>query len=359
MSQPRILVAPNSYKETFTAPDVAKAMADGVREVGAMPVTMPLSDGGDGLLDVMEVSGALRGGTTNREVAGPLGDPVTVRFGWLDKYTAIIESRLAVGLSLVPLGQRNPWKTSTRGLGELIALAASKAHTVVVGLGGSATMDGGVDMARAWGWRPLDGKGQPTPLGGEGLVSLRTMTRGSGPAVHLRVLADVQNPLLGSGGAAVYGQQKGATPSVVRVLETGLSNLVAVLGNQAMVVAARPGSGAAGGLGFGLQYFGNGQLVSGAEWVLDRLGFEERLRTVAGVLTGEGAFDATSLAGKTPGSVIRRALDASIPVALLAPRASGVHEGCHVETGGGKWDLDDVRSRAVSAVRVLLSLPPR
>ena len=147
MSQPRILVAPNSYKETFTAPDVAKAMADGVREVGVVPVTMPLSDGGDGLLDVLDVSGALHGGTTNSEVAGPLGDPVAVRFGWLDKCTAIIESRLVVGLSLVPRGQRNPWKTSTRGLGELIAVAATKAHTVIVGLGGSATMDGGVDMA--------------------------------------------------------------------------------------------------------------------------------------------------------------------------------------------------------------------
>ncbi len=359
MSQPRILVAPNSYKETFTAPDVANAMADGVREVGAVPVTMPLSDGGDGLLDVLEVSGALRGGTTSTEVAGPLGDPVAVRFGWLDKYTAIIESRLVVGLSLVPLGQRDPWKTSTRGLGELIAVAATRARTVVVGLGGSATMDGGVDMARAWGWGPLDEKGQPTPPGGQGLAALRSMTRGSGPAAHLRVLADVENPLLGASGAAVYGPQKGATPSVVRVLEASLSNLVGVLGNQAAVVAARPGSGAAGGLGFGLQYFGNGRLVSGAAWVLDRLGFEERLRTAAGVLTGEGVFDATSLAGKTPGLVIRRALNANIPVALLAPRASGVHEGCHVETGGGKWDLDDVRSRAANAVRVLLSLPAR
>jgi len=218
-------------------------------------------------------------------------------------------------------------------------------------------MDGGVDMARVWGWCPTAADGKPTPLGGEGLAALREMGRGSTLGVRLVGLADVENPLLGPNGASVYGPQKGAGPEALERLEAGLSNLVTVLGGEARVVASRPGSGAAGGLGFGLQYFGGGELLPGAAWILNRLGFAAALAGVSGVLTGEGAFDSTSRAGKAPGLVIQSARQARVPVGLVAPRVLEVPEGVHVETGGGVWGLDEIRVRAMRATQRLLSLP--
>jgi glycerate kinase len=279
--------------------------------------------------------------------------------GWLDAATGVIESRLVCGLSLLSYAERNPMLATTRGLGELISqVVADGARQLYVGLGGSATMDGGVGMARAWGWTPRGVGGEPLPEGGGALAALERIDRGSRPAAELIALADVRNPLTGPAGARIYAAQKGADSAAEECLAQGVDRLVEAtqdLGSKEL--ALRDGAGAAGGLGFGLTLFGGGGLVPGAGWVLDRLRFAEVLAGAVGVLTGEGAFDATSLQGKLTGEVLQRAARAGVPTGLLAPSAESVPDGTVVESGGGQWDAGELERRASRAVRRLLRLP--
>ncbi|GBD31292.1 Glycerate 2-kinase [bacterium HR33] len=356
MATERVLVVAQAFKETLSAAEVASAIAAGVEDAGARPDVILGSDGGDGLLEAVAPRLVK---TTRHAVSGPLGDPVEAVAGWLSEDEAVVESRLVCGLSLVPPGRRNPRRTTTRGVGELVLeLSRLGARRVLIGLGGSATMDGGLGMARAFGWVPRGVSGEVLPDCGDSLAELEAIDGGEKPPVSLTGLVDVLNPLLGAEGAAVYASQKGASAEDTVRLMKGLERLVALLADRgARELAERPGAGAAGGLGFGILFFGSGELQPGARWVLDLARFDERLKGAAMVLVAEGAFDRTSLYGKLTGEVIGRARCAGVPMALLAPRAEFVPEGVVVESGGGRWDGQELRRRAAAAVSRGLSSP--
>jgi glycerate kinase len=314
-----------------------------------------MTHGGDGLLEALGSKLARR---TSHPAEDPLRRPISAEIGWLDGQTAVVESRLACGLSLLDAGERAPLETTTRGVGLLIReAAAAGARRVYVGLGGSATMDGGVGMARAWGWIPRDATGQELAEGGGALPDLAELVPGTRPGAELVGLCDVRNPLTGDAGARIYAPQKGASPREVERLARGLERLAAVaLAGKESVLPDAPGSGAAGGLGFGLLLFGGGVLRPGAAWVLQAVGFAEALERATRVVVGEGAFDSTSLEGKLTGEVMRRAAAARVPVLLLAPRASAVPEGVLVESGGGTWSAADLERRAAEVIARALRL---
>jgi glycerate 2-kinase len=351
---PTAVVVAQPFKGTMDAHEVAQALARGVEAAGCRARIVKASDGGDGLLDAL----APRRRTTHH-VTGPLGERVPADLGWLDGRTAVVESRLACGLSLIPPSRRNPLVTTTRGVGELVAAAAQEGASVVfVGLGGSATMDGGLGMARAWGWTACDREGRPLAEGGGALETLEHLDRGRTPAVRLVGLSDVRNVLLGEDGAAVYAPQKGASPHAVERLAAGLRRLVELtVAWNGPALAAREGAGAAGGLGFGLMCFGGGTVIPGAPWVLERVGFPSLLEEVNLVVVGEARFDRTSLDGKLPGEVLQTALRRRVPAALVAPSASDVPAGVVVESAVGQWTPDDLARHAERAVRRALCLP--
>lgn len=359
---PVILVAPAAFKGTLSPRQVAEALATGVRRAipGAAVLECPVADGGNGLLDVVLPAGALR---ERVDVAGPIGDPVSAELGWIDGETAIIESASACGLALVEPEDRDPLRTTTRGVGELIWVAADRgAKTVVVGLGGTATVDGGTGAARGLGWTFENAAGEQLPDGGGSLADLASF--GSGWSLNARVvaLADVVTPMLGPEGAApVFGPQKGARPEEIPVLAAGLTRL-AELWTQAgrPELGAIPMGGAAGGLGAGLAFFARAELASGAEWVLERAGFDAALAKADLVITAEGMFDRTSLVGKAPGEVVRRAQAARKKVAVVAARVEGmigIHTiGADRDTGGRMLDGPALARMAEQVAREALGL---
>jgi glycerate kinase len=351
VSRPVVLGIAQAFKESFTADAVARAYERAIRDAGGEPRVLRASDGGDGLLEALT---PVITHWTSHDVADPLLRPVTVRVGWMGS-EAIIESRLAVGLSVLSPDERDPLRTSTRGVGLLIARAAEAgAERVYVGLGGSATMDGGMGMARTWGVVPHAADGRELDEGGGALVDLARLDRGQPPEVDVVGLCDVSNPLLGERGARVFARQKGATADAEAALDRGLERLVRVLGAED--AAAEPGAGAAGGLGFGLRLFAGGRLVPGASWVLERLGFEAAVGAASAVLVGEGRFDRTSLEGKLSGVVLARARAQGVAHVLIAPRAEHVPEDTIVESGGAPWDLAELERRAYRAVSHALGL---
>ncbi len=354
--RPRVLVVAGAFKESFGAPEVAGICREALAAAGVSTAVILGSDGGDGLLDALGTH-VIR--TTTHEVPGPLGNPVRPAVGWLNDRTVVIESRMVCGLRLVPPARRDPERTSTEGLGELLALVADAgARRAYVGLGGSATMDGGLGMARAWGWTPLDNAGGVLGPGGGALRHLAALEPGTPPRLEVTGLVDVRNRLSGPDGARVYAPQKGASAKAADRIDEGLERLVRILGEPGLEWAGREGAGAAGGLGFGVLAFAGGRLEPGAPWLLERAGFDSLLGRVDGVITGEGGFDATSLAGKLTGEVIRRARDAGKPVGLLAPTATDVPDGVEVESGGGMWDAAELGRRAALLARRLTRLPP-
>lgn len=320
-----VLVAPNAFKGSLRASEAAALAARGIRRVlpGAALDLMPVSDGGDGLMEVL--LGRFGGRRIDRAVTGPLGRRRRASYALLsDGRTAVVEMAQASGIAGVPKGGLDPLKATTFGTGELIRDALRRGRRrILVGLGGSATSDGGAGMAAALGGRLLDEGGRPLPPGAEPLkdlarIDLRGLRRLLGRAEVLAI-SDVSNPLLGPRGAArVYGPQKGATPSMVRVIERSLSRYAQVLRRASgREVARSPGSGAAGGLGAGLLGFLRARIVPGADWVLDELGADERIAGADWVLTGEGRADLQSLHGKAPLVLARRARAAGRPVLLL------------------------------------------
>lgn len=353
-----VLIAVNPFKGSLSAREVAEACGRGVRAMGWTADLLPGADGGDGLLDALhEAEVVIR--TTRHVVTGPYREPVTVEVGWVDEETAVIESRFVVGLGLVPATRRDPGTGSTEGVGSLILdVQEAGAGKILVGLGGSATMDGGLGMAAAWGWSARDSSGAHLEPVGRHLSRVAELTPGVPPRAELVALVDVESPLLGAEGARRYAAQKGASRAQAVELERGLRHLVGLLGRDGAIAAAAPGSGAAGGLAFGMVVFAEAKVVRGSRWVLDRVGFAERLQSADAVITAEGGFDATSLTGKLTGTVIRRALAVGIPVGLLAPSAEAVPGGLEVETGGGEWGLETVEARASALVKRLGRLPP-
>jgi len=339
---PVVLVAPAAFKGTLGPRQVAEALATGVRRAApdATVLECPVADGGNGLLDVVLPTGALR---ERLEVTGPIGESVSAELGWIDGETAIIESASACGLALVEPEDRDPMRTTTRGVGELIWTAADRgAKTIVVGLGGTATVDGGAGAARGFGWTFENAAGESLPDGGGALEDLASF--GSGWHLNARVvaLADVQTPLLGPEGAApVFGPQKGARPEEIPRLAAGLTRLAELWAQAGQPeLGVLPMGGAAGGLGAGLAFFAKAELTGGAEWVLERAGFDAALAKADLVITGEGSFDRTSLVGKAPGEVIRRAQAARKKIAVVAGHVETL-PGVHAVGGDGDGRMLD------------------
>jgi glycerate kinase len=322
----RVVIAPDSFKGSLSAAEVGEAIQRGVKRVEpeAETVLLPLSDGGEGLVEsLVEASG----GTYHEfQVTGPLGAPVWAKLGLLgDGQTGVIEMAQASGLTLVPPDKRNPLVTTTYGTGELIGRALDLGcNHLVIGIGGSATNDGGMGMAQALGVRFLDGEGKELGSGGGELARLASIdVSGLDPrlaAVTIEVACDVDNPLTGPTGAShIYGPQKGATPEMVAQLDAALGNYAEVIRKDlGRDVETVPGAGAAGGLGAGLMALLGGKLVSGIQLVLKVLRFEEQVQGADLVFTGEGKFDAQSAFGKVPVGVGRICRGLGVPVVVLA-----------------------------------------
>ncbi|NLJ74787.1 MAG: glycerate kinase [Firmicutes bacterium] len=335
----RIIIAPDSFKGSLSSIEVAEAMERGVKKAAPYSETilLPLSDGGEGLVDSLVT--ATGGQFLSLAVTGPLGKPVRAKMGLLGNgKTAVIEMAQASGLPLVPYEERNPLVTTTYGTGELIKHALDQGCSeLIIGIGGSATNDGGMGMAQALGFKFLDGDGKPLGHGGGELARLASIdVSGSDPRlgdVKIKVACDVDNPLTGpQGAAAVYGPQKGATPEMVEFLDNALKNYDEVLARCLKKgVGSTPGAGAAGGLGAGLMALLGGELVSGIELVLDVLGFKELTKGADLVFTGEGKFDAQSAYGKVPVGVGRQCKKLGVPVVVIAGTVLPDAEPLHAE----------------------------
>ncbi|MQY39665.1 Glycerate 3-kinase [Streptomyces sp. RB17] len=306
----RVLIAADKFKGSLTAVQVAERVTAGLRRVvpDLTVEALPVADGGDGTVDA-----AVAAGFERREVrvAGPLGQEVTAAFALRDG-TAVVEMAEASGLQRLPAGVFAPLTASTYGSGELLRAALDAgARTIVFGVGGSATTDGGAGMLSALGARFLNEDGDPVTPGGGGLAELaRADLSGLDPrlsSVELVLASDVDNPLTGPKGApAVYGPQKGASPDEVDALDAALAHLAKVLeaevGPRAAEYAASPGAGAAGGIGFGALLLG-ARFRPGIEVMLDVLGFAPALERATLVITGEGSLDEQTLHGKAPAGV--------------------------------------------------------
>ena len=319
----RIVVAPNAFKGSMSALDAAQAIAEGVRT--AAPdvelVLIPIADGGDGTVDALVA--ATDGEQRTLVVRGPRSDRVDAGYGLIGAgSTAVIEMAKAAGLALLPPEKRDPRVTTTYGVGELLQRAYDDgARHFIVGIGGSATNDGGAGMAQALGYHLLDEQGHELPPGG---LALQRLARIHVGGVHanwkeavVEVASDVTNPLTGPNGAsAVYGPQKGATPEMVAELDAALRRFAEVIHRDLGIdVETLPGAGAAGGLGAGLVAFTGARLRPGAEMVIENLRLDERLAGADLVITGEGRLDSqTARFGKGPAAVARHARNAGIPV---------------------------------------------
>lgn len=310
--------------------DAAKALARGVRAVfrDADIVSIPVADGGDGLIDSLRES--LDGRIVSAPVKGPLGERRRASYLWNPaKKLAVIEMARASGLALVPPGKRRPMEATSRGSGDLMRDAVRRgARTVIVGLGGTASSDGGAGMARALGARLLDCEGRELPDGVSGLARLCSVdaraVRSLMAGVKVIALSDVTNPLLGpKGSARVFGPQKGASSAQVGRIEAALAVWARALNRDLGVsVAAVPGAGAAGGLGAGLLAFAGAELVPGADWVLEKTGALKALERSDLALTAEGRLDETSLFGKAPVVLARAAKAARVPCVAVAGQVS-------------------------------------
>jgi len=322
----KIVIAPDSFKESLSALDVALHIREGFRAVypDADYVVLPVADGGEGTVDALVA--ATGGRRITRRVVGPLGDEVEAFYGVTgDGDAAVIEMAAASGLELVPPDARNPLVTTTFGVGELIRAALDDgARRFIIGIGGSATNDGGAGMLQALGVRFLDAGGRDLALGGGALADLeRIDLSGLDPrlaACAIEVACDVDNPLVGPHGAsAIFGPQKGATPEMVRVLDANLARYAALIERTiGKSVADMPGAGAAGGLGAGLHAFLGARLRPGIEIVMETVEMDRVVADADLIVTGEGRLDGQTIHGKTPIGVASVAERHGKPVIAIA-----------------------------------------
>ena len=322
----KIVIAPDSFKDSLSAEKVADAIAAGLADVlpHAQLLKCPMADGGEGTVEAIVAAG--NGQLRRNHVQGPLGAPVEAHWGWLpDSHTAIIEMAEASGLQLLKPEQRNACITSTFGTGELIKAALDAgARRVILAIGGSATNDAGAGALQALGLGLFDAQGNSLPRGGLALAHVaRIELAGLDPRlaeVRFEIAADVNNPLCGEHGAsAIFGPQKGASPEQVHLLDQALGHFAdhcaRVLPRD---VRQEPGSGAAGGLGFAAKAFFGAQFRAGVEVVAELVGLAEAVKGADLVITGEGRFDAQTLRGKTPFGVASIARAEGVPVVVLA-----------------------------------------
>lgn len=365
----RVLVAVDSFKGSLTAAEAGAAVAAGVRRAdpGAASV-LPVSDGGEGFLALAVAHGYAAVPVT---VSGPTGEPVETSYA-VRRATAgtevVAEMADACGLLRLPGGVRTPMTASSRGLGEVLAaaLVRERPDRVLVGIGGSASTDGGAGMVGALGLHPVDATGRLLPDGGGPLTDVAGLARDEPPdlltrlrATDLRVACDVSAPLTGPAGAAyVFGPQKGASPEQVATLDAALDRwadvVTAATGRD---VRDAPGTGAAGGVGYAALALLGARLLPGVEVALDLVGFDTALDGVDLVITGEGSLDAQSLLGKAPLGVARRARARGIPVVAVCGRTTLTEED-HDRAGfADVWALSDLEpdpARSMARAAILL-----
>jgi len=342
-----ILIAPDKFKGSLTAEAAAAAIGAGVRRAlpDATIDACPLADGGDGTVDVL--LSAQAGERRTARVTGPLGTPITAHWALLTDGTAVIESATAAGLALVPQHERDPLRTTSRGVGELLLHALDAGpRRIVIGLGGTATCDGGLGLLSALGAH-VDPATEP--FRGGDLLALRGVDVSALDRrlldAHLIAACDVASPLFGPQGAALmFAPQKGASPQTAAELDRALAKL-SELARRALPSAdpSAAGTGAAGGLGFALSAFCGAELTSGAELVLDAVGITPRLARADWVLTGEGALDQQTLQGKV--------------VARLARRAAAVHAPVVALTGAERLSVEQLSSSGITASFTLCDGP--
>lgn len=335
----KIVLAPQTYKGSLSALEVAKSMAVGIHRIlrDAETVMVPVADGGDGTLETLVE--ATSGDARTATVTGPIGKSVVAEWGALgDGETAVIEMARTSGLALLNEGERDPLTATTYGLGEVIQEALDAGfRSFIVGIGGSATNDGGAGMAQALGVRLLDANGRDLPVGGAALKNLHSIDMsGLNPSVreaHFSVACDVSNPLTGPEGAsAVYGPQKGATSEMVDQLDAALGNFANVVKRGLNKdVTNVSGAGAAGGLGAGMIVFLDGTLRPGVDIVLDHVGLDEKLEGTDLVITGEGQLDFQTVYNKAPIGVAWRARERGIPVVAISGSLGRGFEDVHAE----------------------------
>ncbi len=333
----KIVFAPQGFKESLTGIEIARAMAQGARAVwpDAEMVLVPVADGGDGTLQsLVDASG----GEVRKTIArDPLGRDIEVEWGALgDGKTAVIEMARSSGLALLNLDERDPLRASTYGVGQVMKVALDDGFShFIIGIGGSATNDGGAGMAQALGAKLLDNDGNELEPGGASLARLDRIDatefdkRLANAAID--VACDVNNPLCGPMGAsAIFGPQKGATPEQVSELDSALNRFGEIANRDlGRNVGEIPGAGAAGGLGAGLMAFANARLRLGADIVLEAVGLEEKLDGADLVFVGEGQFDRSTVFNKSPVAVAERARRKNIPVIGIAGSLGGGYREVH------------------------------
>ena len=330
----KIVIAPQSFKSSLSAQKVAEAMASGIKRIltDVETIVVPMADGGEGTVKALVYS--TRGRIITTEVTGPLRGKVVARWGVLgDGVSAVVEMAGASGITLAPPQKLNPLVATTYGTGELIRAALDAGcRKLVIGIGGSATNDGGAGMAQALGVRLLDEGGQELPWGG---AALKRLSRIDASGLDRRltdcqviVASDVTNPLCGEQGASkVYGPQKGATQEVCQQLDDALAHYARVIKSDLGIdVADIPGAGAAGGLGAGLVAFLGAELMSGIEIVSEAVGLNDHLKGATLVFTGEGRMDTQTLFGKTVAGVAKRAKAFRIPVVAIVGELTGDYQ---------------------------------
>ena len=354
----RIVVAPDSFKGSLSAVDAAKAMEEGILSVfpAAEVKKVPIADGGEGTVEALVL--ATSGCILKNQVIGPLGDTVEACWGILgDGETAVIEMASASGLPLVPEGRRNPRITTTYGTGQLMKAAMDMGiRKLIIGIGGSATNDGGVGMACALGFKFFDADGCRLPAGGAALAHLARIDLGAADPrlaeTTILVACDVNNPLCGPQGAsAIYGPQKGATSEMIIELDAALKKYAEiaklVTGRD---VAERPGAGAAGGLGAGFMFFTDAILKPGVDIVLEAVSFADIVKQASFVITGEGRTDAQTAHGKAPMGVANIACRYHIPVFCLS---GGLGNGCDALLNQGMSGLMSIVPQPMTLVECM------
>lgn len=354
----KVVIAPDSYKESLTAMEVATAIESGFKKImpDAEYIKLPMADGGEGT--VQSLVDATGGDIVTVEVTGPLGLPVEGFYGLLgDGSTAVIEMAAASGLHLVEPSERNPMLTTTYGTGELIKAALDKGvDHIIIGIGGSSTNDGGVGMAQALGAKLVDDKGVDLPFGGGALASLANIDLSGLDSrlakVQLEVACDVDNPLCGPKGAShIFGPQKGATPEMVVQLDANLAHYAQVIRQtNGKDVIDQAGAGAAGGLGAALLGLFDATLRPGISIVMDAVNLAEVVKDADLVITGEGRIDSQTIHGKTPIGVARTAKLYDVPVIGIA---GSIAQDCHVVHQHG---LDAVYSVVLGATDLSTAL---
>jgi glycerate kinase len=308
VSTPTIVLAPDSFKESLSSAEICACLKTGIHKVDPdiNVVSSPIADGGEGTLEALLVVPGSRKVKTN--VLGPMGKIVPSEWLFIEeRETAVIEMALAAGLPMVPEDQRNPMQATTYGVGELIneAIAFGSKH-IIVGIGGSATNDGGAGMLQALGFRLMDVKGEPIEKGNKGLSEIHSIDTDKVDkrifSASYLVASDVQNPLCGPDGASfVYGPQKGASPGKVMEMDTNMNHFSKVVRDwKGKDLSSTPGAGAAGGLGFAFMAFLDARLQSGFELIADITGLESSIKSADWILTGEGKLDLQTLQGKGP-----------------------------------------------------------